>query len=124
MKKIAIAIAGPLTNFIIILLYLFFDKSKVNIIYANILILLFNLIPIFPLDGGRILKSVTHIFYGYNKSIECVHIFSNVTIIIFTLISGIVILKIHNIAILIILFYLWLLVIRENKRYEMIKSFK
>ena len=29
-----------------------------------------------------------------------------------------------NIAILIILFYLWLLVIRENKRYEMIKSFR
>lgn len=123
LKKIAIAIAGPLTNLIIILFYIFLNKSEINIIYANLLILLFNIVPIFPLDGGRILKSIIHIFYGYNKSIECIHIFSNATIIILTLISSIVILKIHNIAILIILIYLWTLVIKENKRYENVKQF-
>lgn len=123
LKKIAIAIAGPLTNLIIILFYIFLNKAEINIIYANLLILLFNIIPIFPLDGGRILKSIIHIFWGYTKSIECIHIFSNVTIILFTLISSIVILKIHNIAILIILIYLWILVIKENKRYENVKQF-
>lgn len=123
LKKIAIAIAGPVTNLIIILFYIFFNKLEINIIYANLLILLFNIIPIFPLDGGRILKSTIHIFFGYTKSIECTHIFSNITIILLTLITSIAILKIHNIAILIILIYLWTLVIKENKRYENVKKF-
>ncbi len=123
LKKIVIAIAGPITNLIIILFYIFLNKSEINIIYANLLIMLFNIIPIFPLDGGRILKSIIHIFWGYTKSIECIHIFSNITIIVLTLISSIVILKIHNIAILIILIYLWTLVIKENKRYENVKQF-
>lgn len=123
LKKIAIASAGPVTNFLIILYYMIFNSSKLNIIYANLLILLFNIIPIFPLDGGRILKSVIHIFKGYNKSIECTHIFSNVTIIVFSLVCSIAILKIHNIAFVVILLFLWLLVIKENKRYEMIQRF-
>lgn len=123
LKKIAIAIAGPVTNLIIILFYIFFNKLEINIIYANLLILLFNIIPIFPLDGGRILKSTIHIFFGYTKSIECTHIFANITIILLTLITSIAILKIHNIAILIILIYLWTLVIKENKRYENVKKF-
>ncbi|MCI8654890.1 MAG: hypothetical protein HFJ48_03325 [Clostridia bacterium] len=123
LKKIMIAIAGPLTNLMITFLYIIFNKTELKIIYANLLILLFNLIPIFPLDGGRILKSIIHIFYGYTQSIKCTHIFSNVIIILLTLISSIIILKIHNIAIVIILIYLWILVIKENKRYEIIKTF-
>ena len=123
LKKIIIALAGPLTNLFIIIFCIFFNKAEINKIYANLLILAFNLIPIFPLDGGRILKSIVHIFWGYNKSIKCVHIFSNVIILLFTFISSIVILKIHNIAIIIILVYLWGLVIKENKKYEIIKPF-
>ena len=52
-KKAIIALGGPLVNLIIILFGIVYNL-EMNIIYANLLILLFNLIPIYPLDGGRI----------------------------------------------------------------------
>ena len=66
-KKIIIALSGPLTNFIVILItfqsnYQLF--SSLIIIYANILLIIFNLLPFYPLDGGRILKEVLHIAFG------------------------------------------------------------
>jgi len=122
-KKIAIALAGPVTNIIIIIIFLLFNITFLGIerelvIYANILIGLFNLIPIYPLDGGRILKNILHIICGLKKSYEYTNKISKITICILTAISSIVILYIKNIAILIILAYLWYLVIIENKKYE------
>ncbi len=70
-KKILVAIAGPFTNLLIIIfathlkIELF---SNLIIIYANLLLILFNLVPIYPLDGGRILKGILHIFLGKRKS--------------------------------------------------------
>ena len=69
-KKILVALAGPLTNFIIIII-----ASNINIdlfkaliiIYTNFLIMIFNLLPIYPLDGGRILKGILHINFGIKK---------------------------------------------------------
>ena len=62
-KKILIALAGPLVNFIIIIVGLIYNIES-NIIYSNLLIMLFNLIPIYPLDGGKLMKIVfSEIFY-------------------------------------------------------------
>ena len=58
-KKILIAMAGPLTNILIstIVTFLHIDEDlKQTIIYSNMIVAIFNLIPIYPLDGGRILK--------------------------------------------------------------------
>lgn len=92
-----------------------------NIFYANILICVFNLLPIYPLDGGRILKEIISIRSGIKKSYYYINKISNITMICLMFISSILLLYIHNIAILIILVYLGYLVIKQNKIYK-IKS--
>ena len=66
-KKILIAFAGPLVNFIILIIGLIFNID-INIIYANLIIFIFNLLPIYPLDGGRVLINIFKIIYGNRKA--------------------------------------------------------
>ena len=123
LKKIIIAISGPLTNLFIILGILltkieFIPVNKV--IYANIIILIFNLIPIYPLDGGRILKSIVHIFYGGKIAKIITNKTANITIILLTFASSIGVFYFKNIAIFLVIMFLWCLVIYENKKYKII----
>ena len=122
LKTIIIAAAGPLTNVILVLFFIICNISFLNIpkelmIYANILIAIFNLIPIYPLDGGRIINGILHIFFGRRNSSIYTNMIANACIIILTIISSIAILYFKNIAILIILGYLWCLVINENRKF-------
>ena len=122
-KKIIIAFAGPAVNIIIAIIFLLnnFNLGGIKnefIIYSNLLIAIFNLIPIYPLDGGRILKYIIHIFKGLEISNTYMNIISNATVIILTLFASIGILYLKNIAILFIIVYLWILVINENKMYN------
>ena len=130
LKKMSLALAGPLTNFIIALILIILNNIELYknsiffgevAIYANILIGTFNLIPIYPLDGGRILKEIISIRSGIKKSYYYINKISNITMICLMFISSILLLYIHNIAILIILVYLGYLVIKQNKIYK-IKS--
>ena len=123
-KKILIAIAGPLTNLAICIITYFLhidDRIKELIEYSNILIALFNLIPIYPLDGGRILKGLLRLKYEEIKADEIIIKISNIILIIMTALSSIVILYLKNIAILFILIYLWAITINENKKYSLKK---
>lgn len=125
-KRGIVALAGPLTNFIIICIIiiamklnetLFLSELCTTIIYANFLIAIFNLIPIHPLDGGRIIKEILHMIVGLKKSYTYSYKISKITIILLTAISSIAILYIQNISIIIILVYLWGLVLLERKKY-------
>lgn len=121
-KKILIAISGPLTNLIICLIASFLhinSETKLLIMYSNILIALFNLIPIYPLDGGRILKGIVSLKYEKMKSDEIVNKISNILVITLTALSSIVILYLKNIAILFVVIYLWIITINENKKYNL-----
>ena len=122
-KKLIIALAGPLTNFIITIIFLmaninFFGIERELVIYSNILIGIFNLITIYPLDGGRAIKNILHIIVGLQNSYEYTNQISKITICLLTGICSIAILYIKNVAILLILAYLWYLVIVENRKYN------
>ena len=88
--------------------------------YANILIMLFNLLPIYPLDGGRIFKELIQIFEGSIKAKIYIRKISKAVVIILTMLASIGILYLKNIAIFFIVIYLWIIVIKENKQYNKI----
>ena len=122
-KKLVIAIAGPLTNLIIIILFWIFDINFLGIereivIYCNMLLGIFNLIPIYPLDGGRILKEILHINAGLEKSYKYSNLLSKIIIYFLTFITSFLILYLKNIALIIVLMYLWYLVVNEDKKYQ------
>lgn len=72
-KKIAIAFAGPLVNIFIAIIAFFMPQniaiSKETLIYTNLMLTIFNLLPIYPLDGGRILKEIVTIKKRKKKGI-------------------------------------------------------
>ena len=124
-KKILIAISGPLTNLIICIITYFLNinqNTKEIIVYSNILIAAFNLIPLYPLDGGRILKGIIRLKCEEMKTDTYVNIISNVLMIILTVIASIIILYLKNIAILFLIIYLWIIEIKENKKYNLKKK--
>lgn len=115
-------------NFIIIIIFLYIIFKNINYnniiilgisreiaIYSNILIGTFNLLPIYPLDGGRILKGVIGIFLGHEKSKKYIKIISWTSIIVFCIFSSILILYIKNISLVLIVIYIFIINIKNNK---------
>ena len=120
-KKIIVASAGPITNLIIILIT---DKlnlgifTEITIMYANLLLIIFNLLPIYPLDGGRILKSLLYIFTGKKKSEIYTNIISFCTLLGISVIGAGLTFKSQNIAIIFIIIILWIMYIKEYIYYK------
>jgi Zn-dependent protease/CBS domain-containing protein len=84
-QEIVVALAGPAVNVVIALALMFvlgarFDLSQVaqieqaqstltgRLAAANLMLFAFNLIPAFPMDGGRVLRAVLAISMGYTRA--------------------------------------------------------
>ncbi|MGR6545440.1 M50 family metallopeptidase [Paenibacillus tundrae] len=71
-REIAIALAGPLQNIVMVGVVLLLQYMQVGdpiflsyIIQGNLLIALFNLLPILPLDGGKIVQALVSLIAPY-----------------------------------------------------------
>jgi len=114
-KEIFVALGGPITSLILALL-----SSMKESVYSNLLILFFNLIPLYPLDGGRILKGILHMKMGIIETEKLVSKISSITMIVLTVISSIAVYYYKNIAIFLICIFLWSIVLREKKTKHLI----
>jgi stage IV sporulation protein FB len=66
-KRLLINSAGVISNLIIILLIKITNINSLNyLVYYNLFIIIFNLIPIIPLDGFRILNDLLSSIYDDN----------------------------------------------------------
>lgn len=112
LKKVLIGIAGPLTSLLIAYIIYFFRINTYFfntevLVYSNLLICLFNILPIYPMDGELVIRNLLKIICGMQLGNKIARIISHSTLIIITVVSSIVILKVHNIGIFLILVYLW-----------------
>ena len=124
-KKIIVALAGPMINLIIAIITGFITtQSKITnlIFYANLLIAIFNLLPIYPLDGGRILQGILHIFFGKWKAKSIINNLSFGVTVVLTAISSIAVFYYKNIAIVAIITYIWVIVLRADSVYKKEKN--
>lgn len=121
LKKILVALAGPITNLVIICISINVEVgifSKLMIIYSNLLLILFNLIPLYPLDGGKILKGILHIFLGKKKAEKYINYSSFCILIIITFVASIAVFYMKNISIFLITIFLWMLYIKQDIVYK------
>lgn len=69
-KELLILIAGPIFQCLAkILLKNIIPQEISQITYYHYGILIFNLLPIYPLDGGKLLQNILSLFFPYKKSL-------------------------------------------------------
>lgn len=118
LPNLVITAAGPFTNFLLALFFLFLAVAErlllrsgalpevsawlfqantfpflVGLIVANLLLTIFNLIPIYPLDGGQIARDVLRLLFGEQRANQAL-IFISLPLALGVIVLGIVTLDI------------------------------
>lgn len=114
LKKLFITLAGPMVNLICIVIF-----KDITLIYINILIFIFNMLVIYPLDGGRLLKYILCFFLNKQKVLGIVNIVSNIIALILIFFTVYLSFISKNIAYIFTIIYIIYVVIKENKRYKL-----
>lgn len=119
-NKIIIDFAGPFVNLVAIIFGIILKEEK--IIYANLGLFIINMLPIYPLDGGRILKNILLYKKNYKETITIIEEVSKNILIILSVLSSILLLKYKNINIFILIIYLWGIHLNERNKNKIIKK--
>lgn len=118
-KKILTYLAGPLLNLSLGIVFIFItlnENLKMKIVYTNFLLTIFNLIPMLPLDGGKILKVVLVKKIGNKEASIFMNNLTQTILVVITLLYSIAILKLKNFAIFLLIVYLWYLKWLEDRK--------
>ena len=107
-EEFIIAILGPLLQ--LVFYFLYFDNPTFN--QYNLTILLFNLLPIYPLDGSKIVNILFNEFISFKRS----HILTIITSFI-TLLVVILSIK-YNLLLYLILLFIVLEIIKEINKHN------
>ncbi len=107
-EEFIIAILGPLLQ--LVFYFLYFDNPTFN--QYNLTILLFNLLPIYPLDGSKIVNILFNEFISFKRS----HILTIITSFI-TLLVVILSVK-YNLLLYLILLFIVLEIIKEINKHN------
>lgn len=87
-EEIIVALAGPFMNIVMIIVaYVFFllgiweETWSAFFIHGNLVIAVFNLIPAWPLDGGKVVHAVLTHYISFRQSIYIILVWSILVII-------------------------------------------
>lgn len=114
-KELLILINGPLFQhlaYLFLLMILPTKKGLINTYHYSILI--FNLLPIYPLDGGKLIKLLLNKIICYKNSLKLIINLSYLVTIILLLISN------KNISIFIMISLLLILITKEKNKIDYI----
>ena len=112
-KELLILINGPLFQhlaYIILLVLLPKYKQIINIYHYSIL--MFNLLPIYPLDGGKLLKLLFNKIITYKNSLKLIISLSYLVLLIIFIISQ------KNINLLVMTCLLLILITKERNKID------
>ena len=107
-----IALGGPIATLIGIGFAFFMPELiAIRLINVQLVLLIFNLLPILPLDGGRIVIALLYIFYPSAKAFEIYHSLSLffVTVLLLMTLNHLP----QSLFIVVLCFFMWLQVIKE-----------
>lgn len=112
-KETIIYLAGPLSNILIA----YFFKDVKFIFEINIFLTILNLLPIYPLDGFNILKSILCTIYGSNKYVmnKIVKAISILFLLALSIICILIFFMYKNIFSIIFLTYILMLNMKNNR---------
>lgn len=110
-KELLISLAGPLASF---LFALFFREKTYSMM--NLLIGIFNLIPLYPMDGGRIIRSFLNIFFSKNITMKICNTIAKTLLVILLLTGIILVAYFKNYYIVILILYIFTITSEELKK--------
>lgn len=114
-KELLILINGPIFQHIAYLILLVLLPTKRDLINTyHYSILIFNLLPIYPLDGGKLIKLLLNKIINYKSSLKLIVNMSYLVTLILLLISK------KNISVLIMISLLLILITKEKNKIDYI----